>query len=147
MQDTFTRHMAAIDSGTISNGNVIGIRKALNTNWRTARGYSLSATAPDWTNAQCELLLEALDKREPRADAQLEATGRARLTDKRYAKRWSARQADIIADISHFTLCGFTEYGRGRFVPVWRVHARDGFGTFRFINPSWQSGGDGPEVY
>ena len=57
---TFQKHLGAVQSGTVTKSNVIGIRKALNAGIRAADGLSNSYTAPDWSREQLTAIDEAL---------------------------------------------------------------------------------------
>lgn len=144
MTRTIDKHLAAIRSGTVTQSNIIGLRKAINADERRRQGLSTSRTCPNVTSADVFEAIDAIRLHQPRADSALTESGKARLRDKRYAKRWNDSQRRTIETLTHFTLCGFTEFNRSA-IPIWRVHGTSG--SFRFINPSWQSGGDGPEIY
>ena len=147
MTPTTTKHIAAIQAGTVSNSNIIGIRKLLNAYDRHRSGYSVSCTAPaDATDVDAVHAVEReIAKYHPRADKALHDSGAARLHDRRYNARWTDAERAVIDTLSHFTLEGFTEFNNSA-IPVWRAHGADGQ-SFRFINPSWQSGGNGPEAF
>lgn len=156
---SFARHLAAIEAGTITRTNVIGIRKLLNGAARRAAGWSVGATTPLGTLEQADAILAALDKYRPRVAGELHEGGLKVLRNRRYAKRLEPFAASIAA-LDHFRLVGFEDISRrgdGLYnVPVYAAwstippkgDALDG-GTheaFRFRNVPWQSGGDGPEI-
>lgn len=146
---TFVRHLRAIQSGTITKSNVIGLRKIFNAQWRRDNGYSVSVTAPAVTAEEVDALRRSIEQEQPCvAYGPLHASGVKLLRDQRYAKRWTEGQARIIANLTGFRLVGFIEHERGQFVPAYKVFAEiDGkFAGFRFYNVAWQSGGDGPQV-
>jgi len=65
--NTFRKHMAAIEGGTVTKTEVIGLRKALNADERRRLGYSVSATAPRaFTDSQWESIMEGLAEHKPR---------------------------------------------------------------------------------
>jgi hypothetical protein len=142
MPRAIEKHLAAIQSGTVGKTNIIGLRKAYNVISRDSRYRSV--TEPKVTFEELDDALQLIAVHKPRADAALFESGKVRLTDRRYAKRWTESQRRVIETLSHFTLEGFDEFNRSA-IPVWRAHGSCG-ASFRFINPSWQSGGDGPEV-
>lgn len=146
MAKAFEAHKTAILAGEVSKTNVIGLRKHLNAYERKANGWSTSQTAPEMTFEDCEWLFAALADAKPRVVGELHDTGKALLQGKRYRKQL-ASVADIVADLSHFTLVGFDAIGgRGdTYTPVYRAHDTQGR-SFPFRNIPWQSGGNGPEI-
>ena len=146
MGATGKRHMGAILADAVTKSNVIGLRKALNAQWRKDRGYSVSRTSPKVAAWEVAELEEALASRKPRVVGELHASGVKLLQSKRYRKRL-APVADIIANLDHFRLVGFEETGNhgGGNVPLYQAVASDGR-NFTFRNVPWQSGGDGPEL-
>ena len=143
MTKTFDKHMAAIRSGEVDRGTVIGIRKALNNMERISNGWSPNRIA--MTVEEAGELESVLYDRHPKVVGDLHETGLAVLRNKRYAKRL-APYKDIIDSITHFTLGEYERIGRRSeyAVPVYRAHSPHGI--LRFMNIPWQSGGDGPEV-
>ena len=136
--EPFRKHLAAIASGTVTKSNVIGIRKALSAAERRTHGYSESSTAPKISADECNLLLSALALCEPVVKGALVESGKARLRNPRYRRRF-AGVAHIVKSIRHFRLVGFDEL-----TPIYRACSPRG--SFLFKNQSWQSGGDGPEL-
>lgn len=141
-------HLDAIRAGAITSTNLIGLRKAFNACERKQRypwaSLSHQQTAIDPADvARAETML-AIHK--PRATAKLHDSGVERLTAPRYRSRWNATERAIIDSIDRFELLGFDCDLYRVAVPIWRVIGRNG-DSFCFINPSWQSGGNGPERY
>ena len=138
-----TDHLSDIRTGTVSRTNVIGLRKALNTNGRRYQRLSVSNTAPklsDEALAECE---RALANYQPRVTSDLHDSGLKLLRSPWYRKRL-APVADIIAGIESFHLVAYDALGGLYHVPVYRAVAP--CGSFLFRNIPWQSGGDGPEI-
>lgn len=141
MQTTMQGHIAAIRAGEVTKTNVIGLRKALNHAERLRRGLTgnrLSVT-PEETDAAIISIWE----HKPRVTGVLHDTGLKVLRNPRYRKRL-AHVRPIIDALVEFRLVDFEEVGQGYFVPVYQARGADG--AFRFVNISWQSGGDGPEL-
>lgn len=145
--NTLAKHIAAIKSGAVDRSTVTGLRKLLNASARAAAGWSTSATggtvvSPDDVTA----LLDLLNVVKPSVIGELVDSGRAQLTNRRYAKQLSS-MADIVADIQGFKLIGFEPYGTylDHYTPVYRAYNLAGK-SFPFINLPWQSGGHGPEI-
>ena len=137
------KHLAAIESGTVEKSNVIGLRKLFNAADRLTCGYSVSRTAPRIRDGDDELLMDAIQCRQPRIVGELHDTGLKLLRSARYRKRL-APVAGIIARLDHFRIVSFDYTGSGH-VPVYEAVADDGR-SFTFRNVPWQSGGDGPEL-
>ncbi len=134
------KHLLAIRSGTIERTNIIGIRKALNAAYREVRGYSNGLTTPRLAFEPHTLATIERQTRElrPVVTGQLHDTGQALLRDKRYRKRWNARQSAIIASPDlHFRLADWIDVARGHYVPVYEAISVDG--SFEFYNIPWQS--------
>lgn len=74
---TFSKHLAAVQSGTVTKSNVIGIRKAMNAYERKASRYSISRTCPEWTGSQVTEIERALDLHRPLVTGELHATADA----------------------------------------------------------------------
>jgi hypothetical protein len=142
--ETAKRHMRAICSDNVTRSNIIGLRKALNADWRRRRQYSVSVTAPNVCREEIEQLESAVMERMPRVTGELDESGRKLLRGRRYAKRL-APVADILADLQRFHLIGFGEHQPGHYIPVYRAYDSRGR-HFTFRNIAWQSGGDGPEL-
>lgn len=143
--NTFERHLAAINSGSITKTTVIGLRKALNAKARRERGYSVSRSAPNIANLEAAKLFEALASKEPVVTGDLHASGLKVLQNPRYKKRL-ANVANIVANIKEFRLVTFheTKHVSLGATPVYRAVAP--CGSFLFKNVPWQSGGNGPEI-
>jgi hypothetical protein len=135
-------HLAAIAKGEVDKSNVTGIRKALNATARRLSGLSVSRTAAKVDGFE---LVEAVHANRPRVVGELHDSGIKLLRDRRYAKRFTYGQRDVIDNLSHFRLVDFEEVGRYYFVPVFAVYHPDGR-SFRFYNVPWQSGGNGPTI-
>jgi len=152
MKKPAEKHLAAIKSGHIDKGNVIGMRKAFNHVARIGRGWSVSPSAPRVSFEEVDAMQAALENYRPKVTGELHETGKALLQSRRYAKRWNEVQTHAISQIDHFRLIGFEENPgqKGSFVPVYEVWARDSMGlmrnAFTFWNIPWQSGGNGPEI-
>jgi len=146
-KSTFSAHLDAINSGTVTKTNVIGLRKALNAVEREYQGWRTSRTSPKVTGAETEAALEALQECRPIVTGELHETGLKQLQNRRYRKQLEG-VADILPNIARFRLVDFEMFGRRAdyAVPVYRAETEDGKSGFRFINIPWQSGGKGPEV-
>ncbi len=81
MNATLKKHLEAIKSGTITKTNIIGLRKAFNTNARLIRGYSCSITSPRVTINDVAEINQAIALNEPRVSRELDASGRKVLQD------------------------------------------------------------------
>ena len=143
---SFEKHLEAIKSGHVDRSNIIGMRKGLNAYERAYRGYSIGRTSGVPSEGQVKRLEEYLGLALPIVVGDLEATGKALLKSKRYAKQL-APYADIVADVQHFKFCGFDYIGRDgdKVTPVYRAFDSRG-SSFPFRNIPWQSGGRGPEI-
>jgi hypothetical protein len=143
----FRRHLRAVKSGTVEKTNIIGMRKLLNGAARRAAGLSTGMTTPLGTEEQAQQLLSAIHDREPRIAGELHESGLAVLRNRRYAKRWTEEQREIIEALDHFQLLTFDRFGRydQHAYPVYRAVAKNGE-SFAFRNIPWQSGGNGPQV-
>jgi hypothetical protein len=139
----FEKHMAAIVSGEVTAYNIVGIRKALNANSRRERGYSVSRTCSQMTFEQCDELLRAIHKYEPRVVGELHDGAMKVLRNKRYAKHLAA-YAPLIATVVYFLLVDWQEWKDGYWTPVWEAVSPDK--GFHFVNVPWQAGGNGPAI-
>lgn len=139
-------HLADIESGFVTRTNIIGIRKALNADWRNSRGYGNSRTSPSISSDELDSVIAAINSNKPIVQGELHDLGVKLLQSKRYAKRWNARQSAIIADIAQFHLVDWFDANRGYYIPVFRVIGTNG-DSFNYYNIPWQSGGNGPELY
>jgi hypothetical protein len=137
MNATLKKHLEAIKSGAITKTNVIGLRKAFNTNARLIRGYSCGVTSPRVTVNDVAEINQAIALNEPRVSRELDASGRKVLQDRRYRKHWTESQARIIATLDHFRFVGFHEIDRAHFVPIYKAIAPGG--SFNFIVIPWQT--------
>lgn len=145
MTSTYERHIAAIRH-TVTKSNIIGMRKAINAFERNRRGYSIGATAPEWSYSMVRALHEDTARYAPVITGDWHATGIATLQRavKRYPDRFNAYCAAVVADIWYFRLVDW-HCERLQHYPVIRAVARDGT-HFDFYNIPWQSGGDGPKI-
>lgn len=139
------RHLVAINAGTVTRSNVIGLRKALNANARRERGLSASRTCPTTTAEELEIIQAAIAARKPSVAGDLHETGLKALRNPRYAKRLGD-----VSRVSEFRLAGFEWIDDLHAVALFEAHGKDhrGFTThlFTFRNVAWQSGGNGPEI-
>jgi len=149
---TAQKHLDATRSGTVTRGNVIGLRKLINASERKARGWSIGVTASAVSLDDLWTVEQALGENRPTVTGELDASGRKLLASPRYAKRFSEAQRDAIARIDHFRLVRFDRICADgtHCVPVYEVWARDAMGflynAFAFRHVPWQSGGDEPEI-
>lgn len=143
---TFDKHIAAITAGVVTKTNVIGLRKALNSDTRRTNGWSTSSTAPAVDANKIEQTMMLLSEKKPLVAGELHDTGLKQLRDRRYRRQLEA-VTDIIDNLTAFSLVGFEHYGRrGECAyPVFKASDHKGR-SFTFINVPWQSGGKGPEV-
>lgn len=145
MPDTFQRHMAAIDANAVTKSNIIGLRKIFNRLARQDARLSVGKN-PKIEPGQAAALMNAIIEKTPKVVGDLHLTGLKVLRNRRYARRWTSYQTDVISNLDHFELVGFEQLEQnGGNTPIYRAVTRSGK-SFTFINPSWQSGGDGPEV-
>lgn len=145
---TYQKHLADIRSGTITQHNVIDIRKAINLRTRFTAGWSISRNAKVWSVEEMYFLLCELSARKPHAAGEIHTTVLKLLRDTRYAKTFDADQRSIIeSDGCYFKLTGFDAIGRRgeNCVATYECCALDGR-SFFFRHIPWQSGGKGPEV-
>lgn len=137
MNATLKKHLDAIKSGAITKTNIIGLRKAFNTNARLIWGYSCGVTSPRVKVNDIAEINKAISLNEPRVSRELDASGRKVLQDRRYRKHWTESQARIIATLDHFRFVGFREISAMHFVPVYKAIASGG--SFNFIVIPWQT--------
>lgn len=130
-------HLAAIESGTVTKTNVIGLRKAIKADDRRSRGYGTSATSPKLAGDELESILERLAALEPRVTGELVDSGRKLLQDRRYRKRLE-RVGDIVANLDGFRLVRFDWIGRDSVAPIYRAESSDGE-SFLFYSIPWQT--------
>lgn len=136
MDKTAARHLAAIRSGQITKSNIIGIRKILSQVWRIRRGPFGNRCNARFADA--DAIMQAIYNAHPTVTGELHTSGLAVLRNRRYAKRWTERQATIIAsEHIRFDLVDFIDVQRGHFVPVYRIVTFAG--SFDFYNIPWQS--------
>jgi hypothetical protein len=138
------KHLAAIEAGSVTRSNIIGIRKAMNANERRSRGYSTGRTCPKITFEECDAIRDAIGRFKPRVDGQLHDSGMKLLRSPRYRKRLE-NVAQIIAEMDHFDLVSWEIVNNSHWHPIYRAVATNG-DYFDFLNIPWQSGGNGPEV-
>ncbi len=143
MTSTYEKHLDAIQSGSVSKTNVIGLRKAFNADLRRSNGWSVPKSA--MPADQVWNLYEAVEKVAPIVAGDLHDSGLSVLRNKRYRKRLADVQP-IIDTLQRFRLCGWEFIGqRGQYaVPVYKAEGKAG--SFRFINIPWQAGGKGPDI-
>lgn len=151
------KHLAAIESGKIERGNVIGLRKLINASERKARRWSIGVTAAAVSLDDLDTIESAIARCRPVAVGELHEGGLAVLRNPKYKNRL-ADYAESIAAIDHFRLVRFDRLGSNgvHSVPVFQVWAKippkgdalDGgtYLAFTFRNIPWQSGGNGPEI-
>lgn len=128
--------MAAIEAGTVTKTNVIGIRKAINHVERLRAGWS--GNRSNVTPEEADTLEEALRRHEPRVVGELHESGLKLLRSPRWRKRWNERQAAIIEHLDRFALVRFDRIGQTNAVPVYRAISNDR-GSFLFRNVPWQT--------
>lgn len=140
-------HLAAIKSGKIERGNIIGLRKLINAGERDARGWSIGRTSAVVGLADLDKIESAISEHHPTAVGELHAGGLAVLRNQKYKGRWNDLQRRVIDGASRFDLLRFDRIGSNgvHCVPVFRVINRDGE-SFVYRNIPWQSGGNGPEI-
>jgi hypothetical protein len=146
-EKSIRRHLAAVQSGTVTKTNVIGIRKAINELERNAWN------PPELTDALFDLEC-AMQERRPRVAGELHESGLKVLRNPRYAKRWTdAQRAIINYPLLEFRLVRFDRVGsRGRYsIPVYQAIGDERMGSFTFRNIPWQTAyylgeEDGPRV-
>jgi hypothetical protein len=139
----YKAHQQAIVAGKVTKTNVIGIRKLLNKTHQEARGWG-KQRSPLGTIEQADNLLSSLRFNCPLVEGELVETGKQLLRDKRYKKRWSSGQQQMIDNLEGFRLVDFVEIGNSHWYPVYAT-VGDGE-AFKFYNVPWQSGGDGPQI-
>jgi hypothetical protein len=153
--NAMSTHLAAINSGTVTKTNVIGIRKALNHVQRLRAGWPgnrSNATADEVSEIERRLRMVR-----PTVTGKLHDSGLKLLRDPRYAKRFDWRQRSIIEHRdARFSLVGYECLGRAGVyaVPVYEIYAPatrgalagdsypagewHGGGKFLFYNVPWQ---------
>lgn len=147
MHKVAARHLAAIESGAIERGTVIGIRKLVSASTRRQMGWGVGGGQANAPVEDVSAVLDAIKDRKPRAVGELHAGGLAVLASKRNRRRLH-HVADIVPDVVTFQLVDYELQGRAGeyFAPIWRASTADGR-RFDFLNIPWQSGGEGPEVF
>lgn len=143
MGKAYAKHIRAIQSGTVTRSNIMGLRKAFNADLRRSNGWSTSSTCPKVTAEETLKLFDAVESFRPIVKGELHDSGVKLLQSPRYRKRLQA-YAHIVSRISHFKLVYWTEEG-GHYYPVFSVYNEEGE-NFAFLNIPWQSGGNGPEI-
>lgn len=152
----YNTHKAALESGTVGESFVNGMRRALHALDRKAANLSTSSTSSKMTRAELDDLLGMIYEKQPRIEPNQSAKGLAWLMDKWKTPRgverknnpYGYREQNVLANFSHFTLVDFYDAGnhyRSFFLPVYRVHSKD-CGSFDYYAASWQSGGNGPSI-
>lgn len=146
MLSTYARHVAAIKSGAVDRSTVAGLRKLFNASERASRGWSISRTAAVCSYDELEALSKLLDDTRPLIVGELAETGKALLTNRRYAKQLDS-MSGIISDLTEFRLVGFEPVGREleKYTPVYRAYDSAGR-SFPYTNLPWQAGGRGPQI-
>lgn len=137
MTPTLKKHLVAIQSGLVTKSNIIGIRKAINTEARLCRGYSVSVASPKVTSSDLLEIKKAIGEFQPLVDDELKASGIRVLQDRRYRKRWNAAQGKVIENIISFRLVDFWDFDKTHCVPIYE--ARSSWGSFQFFVIPWQS--------
>jgi hypothetical protein len=147
MHKVAARHLAAIESGQIDRGTLIGIRKLVSSSFRAAYGYSVGSGQAKAPLRDVDAVLDAIMAHKPRAVGTLHTGGLAVLANKRNRRKLE-HVADIVPDVVMFQLVDYELQGRASeyFVPIWRASTADGR-QFDFLSVPWQSGGDGPRVF
>lgn len=149
MTNTVAKHLEAINAGTITKTNVIGLRKIFN---HVARlDYGLSGNRSNATIADADKLFSAIYKHKPRVAGELHDSGLALLNNKRYAKQL-AQVSHLLPLVSGFRLVDFEYFDRLHCVPIFEARDNESLysghdaALFQFRNIPWQSGGNGPEI-
>lgn len=134
-------HLEQIKSGKVTRSNVIGIRKAYNA---IEMGGYRSITAPKMTSDELSEILTQLDRVRPLCKGELHDMGLKVIRNKRY-KNVLPVPGD---EVDHFRLIGFEGFksGNWKYTPEYSAHDKAGNLLFTFVNRSWQSGGNGPEL-
>ena len=134
-------HLKQIESGQVTRSNVIGIRKACNA---LEMGGHRSITAPKLTTDDVSKILTALDRVRPLCIGELHDAGLKIMRNPRYKNVLPVPGSEI----DHFRLIGFEGFksGNWKYTPEYSAHNKAGELLFTFVNRSWQSGGNGPEV-
>lgn len=152
----FLQHKAAIESGAIGETFIRGFRAALHADARRSYGVSVSGVAPKISPQEVEELLTLIHTNPPKIEAVQAEKGLTWLKDKWKTPRgverknnpFGRREEYVLENFSHFSLVDFYDAGRNGwafYLPVYRVHAKDG-ASFDYYAGSWQSGGNGPEI-
>lgn len=131
---TFAKHMAAIQSGTITGGTIIGLRKAFNA--YAQRPYN-GRTSPKIGPAHVEAYYQAIITHKPHVAGDW-------LQSKRYRSRWNSWQAAIISDIAAIRLTDIDWIDARHCHMVYQAIGANGQ-SFNYYTIPWQSGGNGPE--
>lgn len=137
MTPTLKKHLAAIQSGLVTKSNIIGIRKAINTDARLRHGYSTGVTSPKVDANDAIEIERAIGEFRPFVDDALKASGLRVLQDRRYRKRWNAAQAKVIENIKSFRLVNFWGIDGAHIVPIYEAISH--FGSFQFFVIPWQT--------
>ena len=147
MHKVAARHLAAIESGHVDRGTMIGIRKLVDASTRRAYGWSVGGGQAVAPMDDVQAVLDAILKRQPVAIGELHTGGLAVLRNRRNRRNLEG-VADIVPDVVSFRLVDYElrGYAGEYFAPIWRAETGDGR-RFDFLNVPWQSGGNGPEVF
>lgn len=151
----YTKHLAAIQSGTYSEGHIRGMKRALNAEIRTNRNLPTSSTSPKVTSDELWKLVNLISEQSPVIEAQQTRKGIAWLRNlwqtpkgtERKGNPFAAREQAVLAHFTHFTLIDFVDrghHGLGFWLPVYRVHAPGKH--FDYVPYSWQSSNDPIEI-
>lgn len=132
-QTALERHIAAIESGTVTRTNIIGIRKLYNKAQRNGGPWH-----------DIDRLQSAIERHEPMVTGEWLQSGLAVLRNKRYARRWTDAQQRIIDTATAIRLVDMIPCGHWQYTPAYRVESPNGH--FHYSNTPWQSGGNGPEI-
>lgn len=139
---TFAKHMAAIQSGTITGSTIIGLRKAFNAD--AQRPYN-GRTSPDIGPAHIEAYYQAIITHKPHVAGDWLQSGIDQLQSKRYRSRWNPRQAAIIADIAAIRLIDIDWIDAQHCHMIYQAIGTNGDKLIYSTIP-WQSGGNGPNA-
>jgi hypothetical protein len=75
MRKTLKKHLDAIKSGSVTKTNIIGLRKAFNTNARFTRRIECGRTSPHVAPDDIAEIRRAITMHEPRVSRDLDASG------------------------------------------------------------------------
>lgn len=135
--NVFKRHMKELQTGFYGKGFISGLIKAMHSNDRKRDGYSVSQTASKMSDDETDQLIRLIERDQPKIRPEHEKQG---LKTLQYYKRDTS-------DFLEFRLIGFYDcgYQMPHYIPIFEYRGKNG--SYRYTIQSWQSGGNGLELF